>query len=95
MRGSFRVWLDAKQARNNDAVPAVLRTAHARRLVRRADLAMAATGAAALALCLLLGVGVGTAWPYVVGLSLLVAGLGAGLLALSRLAKLEHDAGNP
>ncbi len=88
--GPFRVWLDAKAARNNEAVPAVLRTAEARRLLRRADLAMAVIAAAALALCLLLGIGVSPAWPYLAALAVLVVGLGAGLLAVSRLARLER-----
>lgn len=88
--GPFRVWLDAKAARNNDAVPAALRTAEARRLLRRADLAMAVTAAAGLALGLLLGVGVSPAWPYLIGLAVLVVSLGAGLLAVSRLARLER-----
>ncbi len=89
MMGSFRVWLDAKQTRNNDAVPAVLRTPQARRLVRAADLAVAITAAAALALCILIGIGIAFAWPYLVASVGLLAGIGGGAVAVTRLARLE------
>ncbi len=93
MMGPWRIWLDAKQARNNDAIPEILRTPQACRLVHVADFALASIGAAALMLCILIGIGIGLRWMYLLASAVLMAGLGFSTFALIRLARLERGAG--
>jgi hypothetical protein len=87
--GPFAAWLDAKQARHNDAVPEALRTEPAMRLVRRGDRALALTTVAGLGICILLGIGSRTPVGYA-GLGLAVlAGLAGSGWAVVRLGRLE------
>ncbi|MCC6437320.1 MAG: hypothetical protein IT196_19985 [Acidimicrobiales bacterium] len=88
--GPFAAYFEAKQARHNDAVPDVLRTASAQRLVSRADRTMWLTIAGGFALCVLAGIGVGSVWPYVVAALVTLAGLVAGAAMVIRLSRLER-----
>lgn len=88
--GPFAAYFEAKQARHNDAVPDVLRTASAQRLVRRADRTMWLTIAGGFALCILAGVGVGAVWPYAVAALVTLAGLVVGATMVIRLSRLER-----
>jgi len=90
--GPFAAWLDAKQSRHNDAVPAALRTEPAMRLVRRGDRALALATVAGLGICILLGAGSRTPVGYtVLGLAVL-AGLAGSGWAVLRLGRLEGTA---
>lgn len=90
--GPFTAYFEAKQARHNDAVPDVLRTASAQRLVHRADRAMWLTIAGGFALCVLAGIGVGAVWPYAAAGIVTATGLVTGAVIVARLSRLERPA---
>jgi len=90
--GPFATWLDAKQARRNDAVPEALRTPAARRLVRVADAMVGLTAAGGVGVCILLGIGVRAALPYAVAAAAVVTGLVVGAVAVLRVGRLETAA---
>ena len=90
--GPFAAWLDAKQARHNDAVPEALRTGPAMRVVRLGDAALAVVAVAGLGICVLIGIGSRATVGYAaLGLAVL-AGLAGSGWAVARLGRLEGSA---
>ena len=92
--GPFAAWLDAKQARHNDAVPAALRTPAATRIVRRGDRALALTVIAGLGICVLLGIGTRAVAAYACFGGAVLAGLLDSGWAVVRLGRIEQGGGD-
>jgi hypothetical protein len=85
--GRFTQHLDAKQAAANEVADSLPRSSRTSRLLRVANLSIAAAALAAVALCVLIGTGADRPALYVAPLVVLVLALLAGTVAATSLAR--------